>query len=112
MTAVAMNMMMDGVGSLYGPEDQYSARLNCKATHATAHKTPTHTTTATSPKGQSVPDIIDIRQNAIEFDLGRDVMSMLKPDKGPKKLPTLLLYDEKGLQTFEEVGKSRPWKYT
>jgi uncharacterized SAM-dependent methyltransferase len=28
----------------------------------------------------------------------------LKPEVGQKKLPTLLLYDERGLQLFEEVS--------
>jgi hypothetical protein len=48
-------------------------------------------------------DIIDIRSDAIEKDVKVDILSMLKPENGPKKLPTLLLYDEKGLQIFEEV---------
>lgn len=49
-------------------------------------------------------DIIDIRCDAIEMDLKVEITSMLKPGKGPRKLPTLLLYDEKGLQIFEKVG--------
>jgi hypothetical protein len=49
-------------------------------------------------------DIIDIRSDAIEIDLKVEILSMLKPAKGPKKMPTLLLYDEKGLQIFEKVG--------
>jgi hypothetical protein len=48
-------------------------------------------------------DIIDIR-SAIEMDLKVEILSMLKPVKGPKKMPTLLLYDERGLQIFEKVG--------
>jgi hypothetical protein len=49
-------------------------------------------------------DIIDIRCDAIEMDLKVEIMSMLKPAVGPKKLPTLLLYDEQGLQIFEKVN--------
>lgn len=49
-------------------------------------------------------DIIDIRSDAIEMDLKVEILSMLKPAKGPKKMPTLLLYDERGLQIFEKVG--------
>jgi hypothetical protein len=49
-------------------------------------------------------DIIDIRSDAIEMDLKVEILSMLKPAKGPKKMPTLLLYDETGLQMFEKVG--------
>lgn len=49
-------------------------------------------------------DIIDIRSDAIEMDLKVEILSMLKPTKGPREMPTLLLYDEKGLQIFEKVG--------
>ncbi|KAL5346718.1 hypothetical protein ACLOAV_008425 [Pseudogymnoascus australis] len=63
----------------------------------------THATSAPPPRKQQPLDIIDIRQNDLELDLRRDIMDMLKPERGPKKLPTLLLYDEKGLQTFEEI---------
>jgi hypothetical protein len=49
-------------------------------------------------------DIIDIRSDAIGMDLKAEILSMLKPTKGPRKMPTLLLYDEKGLQIFEKVG--------
>lgn len=60
-------------------------------------------------------DIIDIRSDAIEMDLKAEILSMLKPVKGPKKMPTLLLYDEKGLQIFEKVGMYNffhKWKLT
>jgi hypothetical protein len=56
-----------------------------------------------TPESMSDIDIIDIRGDAMEMDLGAEILSMLKPEKGPKRLPTLLLYDEKGLQLFEEV---------
>lgn len=56
------------------------------------------------PKITSDIDIIDIRCDAIEMDLKDEIISMLKPAIGPKKLPTLLLYDEKGLQMFEKVN--------
>ncbi|KAL5344274.1 hypothetical protein ACLOAV_010778 [Pseudogymnoascus australis] len=77
-------------------DDQRHARLTSKATT-------THATSAPPPRKQQPLDIIDIRQNDLELDLRRDIMDMLKPERGPKKLPTLLLYDEKGLQTFEEI---------
>jgi hypothetical protein len=47
--------------------------------------------------------IVDIRSDAIEVDLKAEILSMLKPAKGTKKLPTLLLYDDAGLQLFEKV---------
>lgn len=47
--------------------------------------------------------IIDIRSTVEEFNLKDDLTAMMNPKEGPKKLPTLLLYDERGLQLFEEV---------
>ena len=51
-------------------------------------------------------DIIDIRHDTVEFNLKEEIVSSLRPPSGPKKLPTLILYDERGLQLFEEVSKS------
>ncbi|OTB00076.1 hypothetical protein M426DRAFT_244532 [Hypoxylon sp. CI-4A] len=48
-------------------------------------------------------DIIDIRQAAVEINLKEEIPRLLRPQEGPRKLPTLLLYDEKGLQLFEEI---------
>lgn len=49
------------------------------------------------------PSIIDIRREIVELGLKDELVSALDPAKGPRSLPTLLLYDEKGLQIFEEV---------
>ena len=52
-------------------------------------------------------EIVDIRSQAVTegFNLKDDVASLLDPsDGGPRKLPTLLLYDERGLQLFEDVS--------
>lgn len=49
-------------------------------------------------------DIIDIRREAAELNMKDEIMELLKPIQGPKELPTLLLYDERGLQIFEDVG--------
>lgn len=50
-------------------------------------------------------DIIDIRQdcNRVTVSLKDDIFSMLQPASGPRQMPTLLLYNEKGLQLFEAV---------
>lgn len=48
-------------------------------------------------------DIIDIRTAAVELNLKEEIHTLLKPRDGPRTLPTLLLYDERGLQLFEEV---------
>jgi len=93
-----------------GYRDQPSARLTGKAAQTTV--TVTTMTTMTSPKPQASPDIIDIRKHAIESDLGHEIMAMLSTEKGPKKMPTMLLYDSKGLQIFEQVGKPRLLHHT
>lgn len=49
-------------------------------------------------------DIMDIRADRAEVNLRDEVITMISPEEGsPRMLPTLLLYDEKGLQLFEEV---------
>ena len=54
-------------------------------------------------------NILDIRgdQNKVKTSLKDDILSMLRPEKGPKTMPTLLLYDERGLQLFEEVRRQK-----
>jgi L-histidine Nalpha-methyltransferase / hercynylcysteine S-oxide synthase len=49
-------------------------------------------------------DIIDIRRGTVEASLKEEIHSLFYPHTGPRKLPTLLLYDERGLQLFEKVG--------
>ncbi|KAE8448602.1 Ergothioneine biosynthesis protein 1 [Mollisiaceae sp. DMI_Dod_QoI] len=49
-------------------------------------------------------DIIDIRHDAVELNLKEEILTSLRPQKGPKQLPTLLLYDERGLQLFEQAS--------
>lgn len=48
-------------------------------------------------------DIIDIQQAAVEINLKEEIHKLWRPEEGPRKLPTLLVYDEKGLQLFEQV---------
>jgi len=50
------------------------------------------------------PDIIDIRRAAVEINLKTEVLSLFRAKDAPRRLPTLLLYDERGLQLFEEVS--------
>lgn len=52
---------------------------------------------------QTDVDIIDIRQAAVEINLKEEIHKLFRPEEGPRKLPTLLVYDEKGLQLFEQV---------
>jgi hypothetical protein len=66
-----------------------------------------------TPKAKGVPklctaigqklDVIDIRHAAVEVNLKAEVLSLFCTRDGPRKLPTLLLYDERGLQLFEKV---------
>ncbi|KAK8051383.1 hypothetical protein PG993_002768, partial [Apiospora rasikravindrae] len=48
-------------------------------------------------------DIIDIRQASVEINLKEEIHKLFRPEEGPRKLPTLLVYDEKGLQLFEQI---------
>ena len=58
-----------------------------------------------SPSQRSVSsiDIIDIRHDAVQINLKDEFMDLVRPENGPKAMPTLILYDERGLQLFEEV---------
>ena len=48
--------------------------------------------------------IIDIRRNNIHFSILDEMKAKLRPaDGGEKRMPTMLLYDEKGLKLFEEI---------
>lgn len=62
------------------------------------------------PKMGSVSniDIIDIRHDAVEVNLKDEILRSLRPESGIKTLPTLLLYNERGLQLFEEVSYDDP----
>lgn len=56
-------------------------------------------------------DIIDIRASAVELNLKEEILKSLRPENGLKRLPTLLLYDERGLQLFEEVDPGVPYHW-
>ena len=48
--------------------------------------------------------ILDIRQGHFNLSIVDQMRDMLNPAPGQeKKLPTLLLYDEKGLRLFEDI---------
>lgn len=53
-------------------------------------------------------DIIDIRCTAVEINLKDEINTLFKPRDGPRRLPTLLLYDERGLQLFEDARQPLP----
>jgi hypothetical protein len=65
-----------------------------------------------NPETVSKFNIIDIRHDAVEINLKDEILTSLKPNFGPKKLPTLLLYDERGLQLFEEVNLGKELRNT
>ncbi|EFQ30701.1 uncharacterized protein GLRG_05845 [Colletotrichum graminicola M1.001] len=58
---------------------------------------------AAQPPAYNGLDIINIQRVAVETNLKDDIISMWNPKNGPRKLPTLLLYNERGLQLFEEI---------
>ncbi len=48
--------------------------------------------------------VIDIRQKGLGVSLVDEIREKLRPGKGEeKRLPTLLLYDERGLKIFEDI---------
>ena len=48
--------------------------------------------------------IIDIRRQGLGVSLVDEIRDQLRPGKGKeKRLPTLLLYDERGLKIFEDI---------
>lgn len=48
--------------------------------------------------------IVDIRQGELNISLVDEIRQKLNPGKGQeRRMPTLLLYDEEGLQLFEEI---------
>lgn len=59
------------------------------------------------PKSSSDTHIIDIRQDGVEMYLKDEILNQLKPESGLKHIPTILLYNERGLQIYEEVGSLR-----
>ncbi|KAI0971375.1 DUF323 domain protein [Xylaria arbuscula] len=48
-------------------------------------------------------DIIDIRRDTAKANLKDEIYRLFHSHERPRKLPTLLLYDEKGLQLFEKI---------
>ena len=56
------------------------------------------------PNNRDDTRIIDIRRQEIGFSVRDDLRQQLRPGDGKeKKMPTLLLYDEKGLKLFEDI---------
>ncbi len=54
--------------------------------------------------GHSDVSTIDIRQGGFGTSLVDEIREKLNPGKGQeRKMPTLLLYDEEGLQLFEDI---------
>lgn len=49
------------------------------------------------------PDIIDIRGVPVESSLKQEIISSFLAKPGQRSLPTILLYDQRGLQIFEEI---------
>ncbi|KAB8297896.1 hypothetical protein EYC80_001682 [Monilinia laxa] len=70
-------------------------------------RAPSHVTKITGVKSKSRQNsthhIIDIRHDGAEIELKDEILASLRPQSGLKSLPTLLLYDERGLQIYEEI---------
>jgi uncharacterized SAM-dependent methyltransferase len=49
-------------------------------------------------------DIVDIRENDMQYSLVHEIQKGLNPPNGtPRSLPTMLLYDSEGLKLFEKI---------
>lgn len=49
-------------------------------------------------------EIVDIRQGNVDFSLKNDIFQCIAPPEGiPRSMPTMLLYDAKGLKLFERI---------
>lgn len=49
-------------------------------------------------------DIVDIRQNDVQFSLVNEIHAGIDPPAGtPPSMPTMLLYDAVGLKLFEDI---------
>ncbi|KAI1133761.1 DUF323 domain protein [Nemania abortiva] len=53
--------------------------------------------------GEHPVDIIDIRRDTVKANLKEEIHRLFHSQDGPRELPTLLLYDAKGLQLFEKI---------
>lgn len=61
-----------------------------------------------TPESMNDVSILDIRRDTTELNLKEEIIKLLNPEYGPKQMPTLLLYDERGLQLFEKVSICHP----
>ena len=58
----------------------------------------------TLQNGHSDMSIVDIRQGGFDISLVSEIRQKLNPGKGhERRMPTLLLYDEQGLQLYEKI---------
>lgn len=49
-------------------------------------------------------DIVNIQQNNVEFSLANAIYSSIDPPEGvPRSMPTMVLYNAKGLKLFERI---------
>lgn len=56
------------------------------------------------PNGPGQMSILDIRERELSSSLLDQIREKLRPGEGDEKqLPTLLLYDERGLKLFEDI---------
>lgn len=75
--------------------DSTSAKFGCHAASAPA---------ASAFANPDAFDIVDFRQEELKIDFPADIRTGLAaPDGVQKTLPTLLVYDEPGLQLFQDI---------
>jgi uncharacterized SAM-dependent methyltransferase len=60
----------------------------------------------------SKPEIVDVRiHNEVDGDISKQVLDGLLKPVGLKSLPTLLLYDERGLRLYDDITTEVPEYY-
>ncbi|KAL1896440.1 hypothetical protein Cpir12675_002777 [Ceratocystis pirilliformis] len=60
-------------------------------------------TSVSAPSAAYPKRIKDIRQSLVETNLRDEILENFKPETGKLQLPTIILYDERGLRIYEEI---------
>ena len=78
---------------------------NALSQHASTAPGPTSACELAAAAGahQNAFDIVDFCQEDLRIDFPADIRAGLDAPEGQKTLPTLLVYDEPGLQLFEDI---------
>lgn len=48
-------------------------------------------------------EIVHLREDSLEFDISHQIVEGLMRPAGEKHMPTMLLYDERGLRLYDDI---------